>query len=74
MNTTWGFRASGESCFRIFSSVGVDPRRFTTMGYGEAQPIAENDTVDGRQQTATPGRIWQLWANEKLKKAEKTAG
>lgn len=29
---------------------GVDQRRVTTIGYGEAQPIASNNTADGRQQ------------------------
>lgn len=29
---------------------GVDTRRLTVIGYGESQPIASNDTVNGRQQ------------------------
>ncbi|PLX78919.1 MAG: hypothetical protein C0616_12955 [Desulfuromonas sp.] len=28
---------------------GVNPRRINTIGYGESQPIAGNDTVAGRQ-------------------------
>jgi len=27
---------------------GLDPARFTTMGYGEYRPVASNDTVSGR--------------------------
>jgi outer membrane protein OmpA-like peptidoglycan-associated protein len=29
-------------------SKGVDAARITTKGYGEAQPIADNTTVEGR--------------------------
>jgi outer membrane protein OmpA-like peptidoglycan-associated protein len=29
---------------------GVDTRRIQTVGYGEARPIASNDTSGGRQQ------------------------
>lgn len=46
--------------------------RFTTMGYGESQPIATNDTAQGR---ATNRRVEvAIYANDKLKKAaeEKT--
>lgn len=48
----------------------VIPTRFTIMGYGESQPIADNDTPDGRQ---TNRRVEvAIMANEKLKKqAEK---
>jgi outer membrane protein OmpA-like peptidoglycan-associated protein len=28
----------------------VDPARLKSMGYGEANPIADNKTADGRQQ------------------------
>ena len=28
---------------------GVDTRRVTTEGYGESQPVADNDTESGRQ-------------------------
>ena len=27
---------------------GQDPARFDTIGYGETQPIASNDTAEGR--------------------------
>jgi outer membrane protein OmpA-like peptidoglycan-associated protein len=52
----------------------VSPVRFTIMGYGESQPIASNDTADGRQ--ANRRVELAIMANDKLKKAaeEKTAG
>ena len=42
------------------------PTRFTIMGYGESQPIATNDTKDGR---ADNRRVEvAIFANDKLKK------
>ncbi len=32
-----------------FMGNGVDQRRLTTMGFGPTQPVADNNTVDGRQ-------------------------
>ncbi len=44
--------------------------RFTTMGYGESQPIASNDTADGKAQNRRVEVA--IYANDKLKKqAEK---
>ena len=50
----------------------VDPARFTTTGYGESQPVASNETPQGRAQNRRVEVA--IWANEKLKKAarEKT--
>jgi outer membrane protein OmpA-like peptidoglycan-associated protein len=44
------------------------------MGYGEAQPIATNDTQDGKQQNRRVEVA--IYANDKLKKVaeEKTQG
>ena len=35
---------------RFLQSAGVDPSRLAAAGYGEFQPIAPNDTADGRAQ------------------------
>ncbi|MGH8016006.1 MAG: OmpA family protein, partial [Candidatus Zixiibacteriota bacterium] len=43
--------------------------RFTVMGYGEGQPIAENTTVDGKQ--ANRRVEIAIFANDKLKGAAK---
>ena len=45
----------------------VSPARFTLMGYGEKQPIAPNETVDGRKQNRRVEIA--IFANDKLKKA-----
>jgi outer membrane protein OmpA-like peptidoglycan-associated protein len=52
----------------------VSSGRFSTKGYGEAQPIATNDTAEGRQQNRRVDVA--IMANDKLKKAatESTKG
>jgi len=46
---------------------GVDASRFTTVGYGEKQPIADNSTVEGKR---TNRRVEiAIFANDKLKDA-----
>lgn len=46
---------------------GVAASRFTTMGYGESQPVASNDTVEGK---AKNRRVEvAIFANDDLKKA-----
>jgi len=47
----------------------VDPRRFTVYGYGMSQPIASNDTPEGRTQNRRVEVA--IWANDKLKKVAK---
>ena len=47
--------------------LGVAGPRFTTVGYGETQPIAANSTVSGRQQNRRVEIA--IFANDKLKKA-----
>lgn len=44
---------------------GVDPSRMTTQGYGESQPVATNDTAEGRQQNRRVEVA--IYANEKMK-------
>jgi len=51
----------------------VNAVRFSVQGYGESQPVASNDSVEGR---AANRRVEvAIWANEKLKKVaqEKTS-
>jgi len=43
----------------------VNPTRFTIMGYGEDQPVADNATADGRQQNRRVDIA--VFANDKLK-------
>ncbi len=64
-------RATSVSNFLTTKKVVV--KRFTVQGYGEAQPIASNETVDGRQQNRRVEVA--IFANEELKKvAKKQAG
>jgi outer membrane protein OmpA-like peptidoglycan-associated protein len=67
-------RDRASSVSNYVAGLGVIATRFTTMGYGESQPIASNDTSDGRQQNRRVELA--IMANDKLKKAaqEKTAG
>jgi outer membrane protein OmpA-like peptidoglycan-associated protein/outer membrane protein W len=38
-----------KAVFDYLSSRGVDPARMASKGFGESQPIAPNDTAEGRQ-------------------------
>jgi outer membrane protein OmpA-like peptidoglycan-associated protein len=62
-----------NSVARYLESHQVVPTRFTIMGYGESQPIADNGTSAGR---AANRRVeLAIMANDKLKKeAERRAG
>jgi outer membrane protein OmpA-like peptidoglycan-associated protein len=64
-------RASSVAAY--LEAAQVMPTRFTIMGYGEEQPIADNTTVAGR---AANRRVeLAIMANDKLKKeAERRAG
>ena len=42
--------ARAVSVLEIMQQVGVDPERLVPEGYGEFQPIASNDTPEGRAQ------------------------
>ncbi|HEY5133078.1 MAG TPA: OmpA family protein [Candidatus Krumholzibacteriaceae bacterium] len=63
-----------QSVSNYLAQLGVDPARFTATGYGELQPIASNDTQEGRQQNRRVELA--VMANDKLKKAaeQKNAG
>ncbi|MGH7495975.1 MAG: OmpA family protein [bacterium] len=60
-------RLRAQSVSNFLSSLSVSPTRFTIMGYGEGQPIANNETESGR----TSNRRVEIgvMANDKLKKA-----
>ena len=66
-------RLRAQSVSNYLAGQQVMEPRFTTMGYGESQPIATNDTADGR---AANRRVEvAIYANDKLKKtAEKKVG
>jgi outer membrane protein OmpA-like peptidoglycan-associated protein len=62
-----------QSVANYLESQNVSPARFRTMGYGEDQPIAANETLDGRTQNRRVEIA--IFANDKLKKtAEKQIG
>ncbi len=47
--TNWELStARAASMVRMMAMEGVDPRRMAAVGYGEFQPVASNDTAEGR--------------------------
>ncbi|HVP56466.1 MAG TPA: OmpA family protein [bacterium] len=67
-------RERAQSVANYLGSLNVNPARFTIMGYGESQPIASNDTEEGRQLNRRVEVA--IYANDKLKEVakEKTQG
>jgi len=62
-----------ESVSHFLATQGVAPGRFSVIGYGEAQPIASNETTTGRQQNRRVEVA--IMANEELKeRAQRQAG
>lgn len=49
------------------TSLGVEPGRFQIKGYGESQPVADNESASGRQQNRRVEVA--IFANEELKEA-----
>ncbi len=62
-------RQRSQSVSNYLTSLQVASNRFTIMGYGEAQPIADNETVQGREQNRRVEVA--IFANDKLKKVAK---
>lgn len=56
-----------ESVAGFAKGQGVAGARFSTVGYGEAQPVASNSSSDGRQQNRRVEIA--IFANDKLKDA-----
>ena len=62
-------RRRAESVANYLASQNVKRDRFSTEGYGKVDPIASNDTAEGRAQNRRVEVA--IWANEKLKKVAK---
>jgi len=56
-----------ESVSKYLIDLGINPGRINTVGYGEEQPIAENDTESGRQENRRVEVA--IYANEEMKEA-----
>ena len=56
-----------ESVANYLAYLGVLPGRMSAVGYGERQPVAENETAAGRQ--ANRRVEVAIWANDELKQA-----
>lgn len=62
-------RQRAQAVANYLASRNVMETRFTIMGYGEDQPLANNDTSDGRQQNRRVEVA--IYANNQLKKVAK---
>jgi outer membrane protein OmpA-like peptidoglycan-associated protein len=59
-------RKRAQAVSDYLATQNVHPTRFTITGYGESQPIASNETTEGRAQNRRVEVA--IYANEKLKK------
>jgi outer membrane protein OmpA-like peptidoglycan-associated protein len=64
--------ARAQATANYLTGLQVDPTRFTIMGYGESQPIADNSTAEGRRQNRRVELA--IMANDKLKKVAESKG
>ncbi len=62
-------RNRAQTVANYLTTQNVNAARFTTQGYGKSDPIASNDTAEGRAQNRRVEVA--IWANEKLKKVAK---
>jgi len=62
-------RRRAGSVASYLATQNVNRARFTTEGYGKTDPIASNETAEGRSQNRRVEVA--IWANEKLKKVAK---
>jgi outer membrane protein OmpA-like peptidoglycan-associated protein len=62
-------RRRAQSVADYLKTQNVNSARMDTEGYGKSQPVAGNDTVEGRSQNRRVEVA--IWANEKLKKVAK---
>ena len=46
---TWNSNAHLPSWLHYLEDEGIDPGRLSAIGYGEYQPVAGNDSAEGRQ-------------------------
>jgi outer membrane protein OmpA-like peptidoglycan-associated protein len=58
-------RQRAQSVANYLATLEVDPTRFSIMGYGESQPVATNETSEGRQQNRRVDLA--VMANKELK-------
>lgn len=67
-------RLRAQSVSNYLASLGVTANRFAIMGYGEDQPVASNETDEGRRLNRRVEVA--IYANDKLKKIarKRTAG
>jgi outer membrane protein OmpA-like peptidoglycan-associated protein len=65
-------RDRAQSVSYYLADLQVGSARFTTQGYGETQPIASNDSAEGRQ--ANRRVDVAIMANDKLKKIAQEKG
>ncbi len=64
--------ARASAVVRILANSGIDPTRLSATGYGEFQPIAENQTPEGRAQNR---RVVLMIARERVERPRiKTKG